>query len=227
MYDIVLNKKELDKSKIFVDKDYVEHFNNTNKPLFKAFPDIEFTIKEIFGEGNKVITVYDWRGTHQHPYRNIPPTGKKITVDGVSIYELRNGKIINNVAKPDKVSFFQQLGLIPNNFIEKGTAKSKVYFVDEFVIPKKSYKTFKEKLDYNRNFIKNIEGFINDEVLLQNNELGSIVNLTTIAVWESQEKLDNAKKLVQDKYDKIGFDPEEFNKEYNIEMERGIFYSID
>ncbi|MGG6230452.1 ester cyclase [Tenacibaculum sp. SDUM215027] len=223
MYEIILNKKELNQSKMFVDKDYVEHFNNTNQPLFKAFPDIEFTIKEIFGDNNKVITVYTWSGTHLNPYKNIPKTGKKITVDGVSIYELRNGKIIDNQAKPDKFSFFQQLGLIPMNFLKKGTSESKVYFVDEFIIPKKSYKYFKEKLDYNRNFIKNIDGFINDKVLIQNSESNSIINLTTIAIWENQKKLDNAKALVQDKYKKIEFNPENFNKEHNIEMNRGIF----
>ena len=118
MYEIVLNKKELDKSQRFVAADYVEHFNNANKPLFEAFPDIEFSIKEIFGDDNKVITVYDWSGTHKKHYRNIPPTGKRITVEGISIYELRDGRIIDNVAKPDKFSFFQQLELIPENFLK-------------------------------------------------------------------------------------------------------------
>lgn len=97
--------------------------NNANKPLFDAFPDIKFSIKELFGEGNKVITVYNWRGTHKNHYRNIPPTGKRITVEGINIYELRDGKVIDNVAKPDKFSFFQQLGLIPDISLEKGTQK--------------------------------------------------------------------------------------------------------
>lgn len=228
MYEIVLNNKELDKSGLFVDKNYVEEFNNTNKLLFEAFPDIKFTLKDIFQDSDKVVTFYDWSGTHQRLYRNISPTHKKVTVEGISIYELKDGKITHNIAYPDKLSFFQQLGLISQDFLNnKQSPKQKVYFIDEFKIPKKSHDDFKTKLDYNRHFIKKIEEFVNDEVVVQINDSSTMINLITIAIWENQQSLDNAKKMVQKEYQRIGFNPTEFNQKHDIEMIRGIYSSID
>lgn len=117
MYQTILNQKQFDQSSQFIDMGYLEEFTNANDPLFKAFPDLQFKIKEIFEDENKVITLYDWSGTHQNEYQKIPATHKKVTVEGISIYELRNGKIINSTAKPDKLSFFLQLGVISNDFI--------------------------------------------------------------------------------------------------------------
>ncbi|WP_162623235.1 ester cyclase [Confluentibacter sediminis] len=226
MYEIVLNQKQIDNVNLFLDDDYIEEFNNTNKLLFTAFPDITFTIKEIFGDGNKVVTIYDWSGTHQKKYNNITPTNKKITVEGISIYELKNGKIIDNKAHPNKLSFLQQLGLVPKDFNNiKSNLEEEIYFIDEFEIPKKSFVAFKEKLDYNRAFIKNIEGFIEDNVIAKKNN-STTIYLTTIAVWQNQESLDNAKKMVQAEYKRIGFNPSEFNKILNIKMTRGIYSRI-
>ncbi|WP_170137032.1 ester cyclase [Tenacibaculum gallaicum] len=55
----------------------MKEFNTTNKQLLSAFPDIEFTINEIFGDVNNVITLYNWSGTHKNIYSNILPTDKK------------------------------------------------------------------------------------------------------------------------------------------------------
>lgn len=227
MYQTILNQKQFDQSSQFIDNGYLEEFRNANKPLLNAFPDIQFTIKEIFEDENKVITLYDWSGTHQNEYQKISATHKKITVEGISIYELRNGKIINSKAKPDKLSFFLQLGIIPNDFININTTKQDfVYFVDEFEIPKEYYIQFKEKLDYNRNFIKNINGFIKDEVVKNADELDNI-NIITIAIWKDEQSLNQAKKLVQSEYRRIGFDPTKFNQNLNIKMKRGTYSYLD
>jgi predicted ester cyclase len=227
MYKTVLNQKHIDKANLFIDKDYIEEFNNTNKLLFTAFPDIKFTIKEIFGDENKVVTIYDWSGTHKEKYNDILPTYKKITVEGVSIYELKNRKIIDNKAKPDKLSFLQQLGIVPEDINNRdNNSQEDIYFIDEFEIPKESFVAFKEKLDYNRAFIKKIEGFVKDNVIAQKNDSNTI-NLTTIAVWQNQESLDNAKKMVRAEYKRIGFNPSEFNKKLNIKMKRGIYLRIE
>jgi len=228
MYKTTLNQKQFDKSDLFVDKDYVEEFNSANKPLFTAFPDIKFTIKEIFEDGNKVVTLYDWSGTHKYEFHNIAATHKNVTVEGMSIYELENGKITHNVAKPDKLSLFQQLGVIPQDFLNNNTnPKEAVYFIDEFEIPKKSFHDFKEKLDYNRSYIKNLEGFIKDDVMIQKEDSSQMIILTTIAVWENQKSLDKAKKLVQSEYKRIGFNPTKFHQKLNIKMSRRTYSLLE
>ena len=116
LYQNFLNQKKFDTLDDFIDLNYLQPFIEANTPLLKAFPDIQFTIKEIFADNNNIITVYDWTGTHKHEYQNIPATHKKVTVEGISIYELKNRKVIKSVAKPDKLSFFLQLGLISPDF---------------------------------------------------------------------------------------------------------------
>jgi len=121
MYQEVLNRKNMEKSNVYISEEYLPKFNDANKILFKAFPDIKFSIKEIYSKENKVVTFYNWTGTHQNDYKNIPSTGKKINVEGVSIYVLQNGRIINNRAMPDKFMFFQQLGLIGEDLSGKNS----------------------------------------------------------------------------------------------------------
>ncbi|WP_461534204.1 ester cyclase [Sinomicrobium sp.] len=119
MYQTFLNQKQLDSLDQFVDADYIDEFKAVNRALMLAFRDIHFSIKEIFEDGDKVVTVYEWSGTHQNDYQKIPATNKRVIVDGISIYELKNGKIINSIAKPNKLSFFIQLGIIPEDFLSR------------------------------------------------------------------------------------------------------------
>ena len=223
MYQTILNQKKFDQLNQFIDNEYIELFSKSNKPLIESFPDIQFTIKQIYEDGNKVITFYDWSGTHQNEYQKIPATNKKVTIEGISIYELKNGKIINSIAKPDKLSFFLQLGIIPTDFKYINISKQDwIYFVDEFEVPKKSYIEFKEKLEYNRNFISKLNGFIKDEVIINDKDL-EIMKIITIAIWKDDLSLNEAKTSVKKEYIKIGFDPTEFNKKLNIRMKRETF----
>ncbi|MBI3304185.1 MAG: ester cyclase [Deltaproteobacteria bacterium] len=50
-----------------------------------AYPDTRFTIEEQVAEGDKVVTRWTARGTHKGELRGIAPTGKRITVTGISI----------------------------------------------------------------------------------------------------------------------------------------------
>lgn len=223
MYQTYLNQKDTGALEQYIDLSYLETFKNLNQPLLSAFPDIRFTIKEIFEDGTKVVTVYDWEGSHLGKYQKIPVTHKKVTVQGVSIYEFENGKIINSKAIPDKLSFFTQLGMIPTDFISKHTAKKDwVYFVDEFEVPAKSYEEFKTKLDDNRNLIQKLKGFVKDEVII-NTDQSDRFTIMTIAIWENRQSLEEAKKTVQSEYESIHFDPAVFNEQLNIKMKRNTF----
>jgi predicted ester cyclase len=227
MYETILNQKQLDKLNLFVDEDYEREFNSANKRLFTAFPDIKFTIKEIFQDNNKVVTLFSWSGTHKDEYFNIAATQRKVTVEGMGIYELKNGKITHNIANPDKLSFFQQLGIIPQDFISiNSNPQESIYLVDEFEIPKESYHKFKEKMDYNRSFIHNLEGFVKDDVIIKEDTADQI-NIMTIAVWKNKQSLEEAKHSVQSEYKRIGFNPKEFYEKLNLNMKRGIYSLLE
>ena len=78
-----------------------------------AFPDLQFTIKDEFAEGNKVAVQWTLRATHLGEYLGRPPTGKTVTVTGISIFQIADGKIQEIAVNLDRLGQFQQLGWLP------------------------------------------------------------------------------------------------------------------
>jgi predicted ester cyclase len=90
--------------------------------LWGAFPDMRFTSEEMVAEGDAIVSRLTWSGTHQGAYGGIAPTGKRVTITGLSLYHLSNGKLIRNgqVSEFDWLGFYRQLGSIPAQGSEQG-----------------------------------------------------------------------------------------------------------
>jgi predicted ester cyclase len=121
LYDEVLNKKNLDLLKDIVSPDFtgpkgekgVAGFEAPVLPLLNAFSGIQWQVEDIIAEGDKVFVRSKWHGVHTATFNNIPPTGKEVTTESMSIYEFKAGKIIASYVLPDRVGFMQQLGILP------------------------------------------------------------------------------------------------------------------
>lgn len=81
--------------------------------LTTAFPDLCFTIEDMIAEGEKIAAWWTISGTHQNEYMKIPATGKKISLEGITIHLIKNGKILDSYARWDVLGLMQQLGVIP------------------------------------------------------------------------------------------------------------------
>ena len=81
------------------------------KRLHNAFPDISFSIEELIAVGDKVISRYIMRGTHQGEFAGIPATGNKVEISGIMIGRIENGKIVEEREDWDMLGFMQQLGM--------------------------------------------------------------------------------------------------------------------
>jgi predicted ester cyclase len=90
-------------------------YKNPIGALRQGFPDIKWTIDEILAEGDKVAVKATWRGTHTGQFRTYAPTNKKTTNGGIAIYQFKNGKIVGISIETDRLGFFQQLGIIPED----------------------------------------------------------------------------------------------------------------
>ena len=85
-------------------------------PLFSAFPDVHVTIEDMVAEGDRVVTRWTARGTHQGELMGIAPTGKTIAVMGISIGRHdANGQLLESWTSWDRLSMLQQLeiNLVP------------------------------------------------------------------------------------------------------------------
>jgi predicted ester cyclase len=50
---------------------------------------------------------------HQGELMGIPPTGRNISIEGLIIYQIAEGKIVDHKLVADQLSLMQQLGVIP------------------------------------------------------------------------------------------------------------------
>lgn len=78
-----------------------------------GFPDGRITIDEQLAEGDLVATRWTGRGTHQGELMGIPPTGKQVTVSGITISHVKNGKVVEEWSNWDTLGMLQQLGVVP------------------------------------------------------------------------------------------------------------------
>lgn len=78
-----------------------------------GFSNIQFTINDIFGQGDKMVKHWTFKGTHTGVFFGIAPTGKSVSLEGTTLIRMANGKIIEERDFYDNLEFFQQLGLIP------------------------------------------------------------------------------------------------------------------
>ena len=82
--------------------------------FFAAFPDLNITVEDLIGEGDKVVSRYTIRGTHQGETEDFgPPTGRQIELEGITIHRIEDGKIVEEWERYDNLSLLQQLGLAP------------------------------------------------------------------------------------------------------------------
>ncbi len=77
-----------------------------------AFPDAHLTVEDIVvgADGEKFVSRWTARGTHQGQLRNIAPTGKPILVTGIAIWHIVDGKVVERWENWDTLGLFQQIG---------------------------------------------------------------------------------------------------------------------
>jgi steroid delta-isomerase-like uncharacterized protein len=78
-----------------------------------AFPDATVTVDDQIAEGDKVVTRYTARGTHQGDFAGMPATGRQFTSTGITIDRIEGGKIVESWNEFNQFALLQQLGAIP------------------------------------------------------------------------------------------------------------------
>jgi steroid delta-isomerase-like uncharacterized protein len=77
-----------------------------------AFPDAEITIEDQVAEGDKVVTRWTGRGTHQGELLGVPPSGNRVEVTGITISRIEGGKIAEEWDQYDALGMMQAIGAV-------------------------------------------------------------------------------------------------------------------
>ena len=80
----------------------------------EAFPDGHSTVEDQIAEGDRVVTRWRMRGTHEGEFRGIEPTGNKLDITGIGIFRFSDGKVVESWDNFDQLGMMQQLGVIPS-----------------------------------------------------------------------------------------------------------------
>ena len=76
-----------------------------------GFPDLMFTVDDTIAERDEVVEHWTATGTHKGPFLGMPPTNKKATVTGTSIYRIEGSKIAEVWSNWNLMSLMEQLGI--------------------------------------------------------------------------------------------------------------------
>jgi steroid delta-isomerase-like uncharacterized protein len=91
----------------------VEGFKQAIQWMRAGVPDLAITIDSSVSEGDRVATQWTGSGTQTGNLMGIPPTGKTVTVSGIDICRIADGRIVEYWQVLDTFGMLQQLGAIP------------------------------------------------------------------------------------------------------------------
>jgi steroid delta-isomerase-like uncharacterized protein len=81
---------------------------------FAAMPDFHIEIVELAEQGDNVFVRWHMTGTHTGaPWEGYVPSGKRIELDGIDNFVIRDGKVVSNFVVYDQVQFARQVGVMP------------------------------------------------------------------------------------------------------------------
>lgn len=124
--EVVINQGRMDSAAQFVWEDVVEQvplpgqgpglegLKDILRTMRSAFPDLDFSIKEQISEGDKVVSRFEWIGTHEREFLGLPATGRSVRVWGVVIDRLEAGRIRDTRIIMDTLGLMMQLGAAPS-----------------------------------------------------------------------------------------------------------------
>ena len=83
-----------------------------------AFPDLHFAIDNMIAEHDEVVVHWTRTGTHERQFIGLPPTRRKTSVTGTSIFRIANGKIVEQWADWNLVMLLEQLGVAQEQYVK-------------------------------------------------------------------------------------------------------------
>ncbi len=91
----------------------LEGLKDVLRGLRAAFPDMHWTVQEQIAEGDKVLSRFEWTGTHRGTFLGVPATDRPVTVWGMVIDRFEGGKIKDTRIIMDTLGLMMQLGVVP------------------------------------------------------------------------------------------------------------------
>jgi steroid delta-isomerase-like uncharacterized protein len=87
----------------------LEGLKDVLRGMRSAFPDLHFSVEEQIAEDDKVLTRFEWTGTHRSDFLGVPATGRPVKVWGMVLDRLQDGRIKDTRIIMDILGLMMQL----------------------------------------------------------------------------------------------------------------------
>lgn len=124
VWDDVINKGKIDKiNSTCFDENVIGIANPDNvvgidaikayyKNYLTGFSNRSFEFIQVFGQDENIAKHWRFKGKHTGDFFGIPPTGKDVDIEGMSLVKMKNGRILQEQDFMDNLAFFSQLGVV-------------------------------------------------------------------------------------------------------------------
>jgi steroid delta-isomerase-like uncharacterized protein len=119
-----INDHDVEPLKQFWTPETLEHFPDRTckgadeiaayfEDTFKAVPDLRMDVVSLAEQNDDVFVQWHLTGTHEGTLLGIEATGKRLGIDGIDHFVIRDGRVISNFIKVDQLDYARQLGMMP------------------------------------------------------------------------------------------------------------------
>jgi len=77
--------------------------------VLAAFPDTHYVVDDLIAEGDRVVVHWRLLATQQGEFYGMPPTAAPISLQGIAIYRVANGKLMERWVVYDLHGLIQQV----------------------------------------------------------------------------------------------------------------------
>lgn len=88
-------------------------FAQASALIREAFPDWRSDVHLLVAEDDYVFEHFTASGTHRGEFMGVAATDRHVSMPGINLFRLRDGKIVERRGVLDVLGFFTQLGVIP------------------------------------------------------------------------------------------------------------------
>jgi steroid delta-isomerase-like uncharacterized protein len=81
--------------------------------MFTGFPDLHWSVFDTVVEGDRVVSLSTWGGTHRGEFMGMPATGRSVSVEAWTIDRFRDGQMVESRIIMDVAGMLAQLGVLP------------------------------------------------------------------------------------------------------------------
>jgi steroid delta-isomerase-like uncharacterized protein len=81
--------------------------------MFAGFPDLRWAVQDTVVEGQRIMSLSTWTGTHEGEFMGVPPTGRSVQVEAWTLDRYDDRKLVESRILMDAAGLLAQLGAVP------------------------------------------------------------------------------------------------------------------